>query len=237
LLVIAVVVAIVRGGVWRRHLRAGSGEDILGLLRGAAVRPRAFETIHSLSSRRVLRLLDGRSASLSNARRWARKGRLASGTSRFDLARRAARGGGAVLDLEQPEGAAVAEALAAVNLDRWQRMLDAGVADELTTRVEARLRSAGEPCHIIVADLEGMEMDVLDGAGYGLEPGELWVVLDKGGSPWQSVCRVADLRPARAAFALADIVMSRVGTPQAVQQRCLSGLALEALREAAGHGT
>jgi hypothetical protein len=113
------------GGIWRRSLLSGDADAIVDLLRGAAVRPRAFEEIHSLSSRRLLRLLGGRSISL-------KKGFLACGSRRSELSRRAANGGGKVLDLDQPEGAAVAEVLAAVNLDRWQKVLDRVAGNELT---------------------------------------------------------------------------------------------------------
>jgi hypothetical protein len=232
LLASVAVMAFLRAGVWHRRLREGGAEDVLGLLRGAAVRPRAFEAIHSVSSRRVLRLLGGRSISLSTARRWATKGCLASGTSRCELARDAASGGGIVLDLEQPEAAAVADVLAAVNLDRWQRVLDNSEAHELTARVEASLGSAGEPCRIVVADLEGSEMAVLDGACFGLGAGALWIVLDRDGVAWRMVHRLAGPWPARAALLLADIVVNRVGSHLAVKRRCLSPIALDALREA-----
>jgi hypothetical protein len=236
LLLVVAVFAVVRAGVWRRRIEVGAAEDVVGLLRGATVRPNAFEEIHSVSSRRVLRLVDGRSISLAKARRWAAKGRLASGTSSCELSRDAARGGGVVLDLEQPEAAAVADVLAAVNLDRWQRMLDEGEADELTARVESSLSSAGEPCHIVVGDLEGAEMAVLDGASFGVSFGELRVVLDRKGSVWGRVCRLAESRPAQAAFMVADLVVNSVGTPRTVQRRCLSNLALDALHEASGSG-
>ncbi len=64
---------------WRRSFQGGDADDIVGLLRGAAVKPRSFEGIHALFSRRLLRQVSGRPTSLARARELARKGRLACG--------------------------------------------------------------------------------------------------------------------------------------------------------------
>jgi hypothetical protein len=226
-----VVAFVVRRRRWRRSFQAGDADDIVGLVRGAAVRPRSFEEIHALFARRLLRLVSGRPISLASARDLARKGRLACGRSRSKLARRAARGGGVVLDLDQPESAAVAEALAAVELDQWQELLARATGDELMAQVESRLDAAGEPCRILVADNPERETTVLDGTAIGL--GALWVVLDEGSRLWQSIRRCACRWPARAALLLADAVVEQTGAPPAVRNRCLSTLALEAVLEAA----
>jgi hypothetical protein len=160
----------------------------------------------------------------------ARKGRLACGRDRSDLALRAVRGGGVVLDLNQAESAAVAEVLAAVNLQSWQELLDRAAGDELTAHVESRLAVAGESCRILVADNPGLETTILDGTAIGI--GIYWVVLDQGGRLWQSVHRWAGRSPARAALLLADTVVHLRGVPPAVRHRCLSRLALEAILEA-----
>ena len=109
---------------WRRSFQGGDADDIVGLLRGAAVRPQSYEGIQAVFSRRLLRQVSGRPISLARVRELARKGRLACGRRRTELARRAVRGGGVVLDLDQAESGAVAEVLSAVNLDRWQELLD-----------------------------------------------------------------------------------------------------------------
>ena len=230
-LVFAAFAFVAARGRWRRSFQAGDADDIVGLLRGAAVRPRSFEEIHGLFARRLLRLVSGRPISLAQVCETARKGCLACGSCRSDLARRAVQGGGVVLDLDQAEAAAVAEVLAAVNLDHWQELLDRAVGDGVTARVESRLAGAGEPCRILVADNPGFETTILDGTALGL--GIYWVVLDKGGSLWQSVHRWAGYRPARAALLLADAVIHQRDVPPAVRHRCLSRLALQALLEAA----
>jgi hypothetical protein len=215
-------------------VRVGKAEDVVGLLRGAAIRPHAFEGIYSLFSRRLLPLLSGRSISLRGARKAAKNGRLACGSSRSELARRAAEAGGAVLDTDCPECAVVADALAVVDLDRWQETLDRAARDDLTTRVEARLKSAGEPCRIGIADNIGAELAVLDGAGFALGEHDRWVVVDREGQIWQSIVDLGGRWPARAALVLADHVVYRTGAPSSVRQRCLAGLASEAILEASG---
>jgi transglutaminase-like putative cysteine protease len=232
-LVLAALTVFLSGRRWRRRFRAGDTEDVVGLLRGAAVRPRAFEEIHSLFTRRLLGLVSGRPISLARARGLARVDRLACGSQRSRLARLAARGGGVVLDLERAEGAAVADALAAVNLDRWQELLDRAVGDELTARVEDRLRAAGERCRIAIADRVASEVAMLDGAVFGLGADARWVVVDARSRLWESVRRLSGHWPSRAALLLADSVVHRTGAPAVVLHQCLATLAMDALIEAA----
>lgn len=215
----------------RRSFQGGDADDIVGLLRGAAVSPRSFEEIRALFSRRLLRLVCGRSISLAWAREKARRGVLACGSSRSELVREAVRGGGKVLDLDHAESAAVAEVMAAINLDQWQELLDRAVGDDLTAHVEDRLAAAGEVCRILVADKPGFETMILRGTALGL--GSSWVVLDRDGHPWQSVHRWAGRSPARAALLLADAVVHQGGVPPTVRHRCLSRFAMDALLEAA----
>ena len=217
----------------RRYL-TGSADDVEKLLRGAAVRPGAFNGVHSISSRRLLQTVGGGFISLSKARELAKNSSLACGSRRSGLGRRAARGGGCVLDLEQPEAAAVAEVLAAVDVDRWQESLDGAESHELTKRVEARMAEAGEPCRILVGGGR-REISILDGTALGLD--EVWVVVGGEGDLWLSIRRLLVDAPASAGLVLAEEVLQRVGSPTAVRQRCLAGLALESLTEASTHGT
>ena len=215
---------------WRRSLQGGDADDIVGLLRGAAIRPRSFQGIHALFSRRLLRQVSGRPTSLARVHEMAKKGRLACGTRRAELARRAARGGCVVLDIDQAESGAVAEVMAAVNLDRWQELLDRAAGDELTAHVESRLAAAGDPCRILIVDNPGFERTILDGTAIGV--GVYWVVLDQSGRLWQSIHSWSGRLPARAALLLAEAVVNLCGAPQVVRHRCLSRLALEAMLEA-----
>jgi hypothetical protein len=229
-LVLAAFAFVVGRARWRRSFQAGDADDIVGLVRGVAVRPRSFEGINALATRRLLRLVPGRPTSLARVRETARKGRLACGRGRSELALRAARGGGVVLDLDQAESAAVADVLAAVNLDQWQELLDRAAPHELTAHVEDRIAAAGESCRILVAENPGFETTVLDGTAIGL--GSCWTVLDEGSSLWQSIRSCAGRWPARASLSLAEAVVTQTGVSPAARHRCLSGLALEALLEA-----
>ncbi len=233
----AVMLAVlVVGGRWRRSLRPGDSDDILGLLRGAAARPRAFSGVHSILSRRLLRRVGGRSISLAKARRLASEGRLACGSHRAELSRLGARGGGVVLDLDQPEARTVADALAAVDLDRWHDLLDRATGHELARRVEERLTASGEHCRIAVADLDEGGIAILDGSGFGFGRGTCWVVIDPASRLWRTLCLIGESHPARAALALADIVLSRIGPPPTARRHCLSTLARHAMYEAGGVG-
>ena len=230
-LVLAAIAFVVGRRPWRRSFLPGDADDVVGLVRGAAVRPRSFEEIHALFARRLLRLVSGRPISLARVREMARKGRLACGRGRSELARRAAQGGGVVLDLDQAESAAVADVLAAVNLDQWQELLDRAAGNELTAHVEDRLAAAGESRRILIADNPGFETTILDGTAFGL--GSCWTVLDEGSRLWQSIRRWAGRRPARASLSLAEAVVTQTGVSPAVRRRFLSGLALKALLEEA----
>jgi transglutaminase-like putative cysteine protease len=229
---LAGVMAVVVNRRWRRSFEAGDADDVLGLLRGAALRPRDFEGIHSLFNRRMLPLLTGASISLARARELAGRGRLACGSPRTELARLAAAGGGAVLDIEHAESRTIAEAMAAVDLDRWQSLLDRATSYPLVVRVEDALAAVGEPCHLQIAAGVGNDIAVLDGAAFGLGSRACWVVVDGTGEPWRVVCELADRYPARAELVLADLVLRRKGAPEKTVAQCLAGLAEKALREA-----
>jgi hypothetical protein len=241
----AVVAAILLAGTWGviashrggRSFKAGDADDVLGLLRGAALRPRDFEGIHSVFNRRMLPLLSGSSISMARARALARRGRLACGSSRTVLARLAAAGGGAVLDFERAESRTIAVAMAAVDLDRWQRLLDRATTYPFVTRVESALAAAGEPCRLQIAAGVGNDIAVLDGAAFGLGRRACWVMVDGSGEPWRVVCELADRYPARAELVLADLVLRRKGAPAASVARCLAGLAEESLHEASRGGS
>jgi transglutaminase-like putative cysteine protease len=231
---VGLLVAMIARLRWRRDFRAGDADDVAELVRGAAVRPRAFANIHSLFSRGLLRCLSGRPISLARARKLAGSGRLACGSRSGALACDAARRGGVVLDLDSTISAAAAEALAAVNLDRWSDLIDRAEANTLTIHVEERLRTAGEPCRIGVADGVGPEMVILEGSAFGLGSHARWFFVDSNCGMWRSLLRLTERQPARAALLFADIVLHRSGAASVVRQRCLSLLASEALLEAAG---
>jgi hypothetical protein len=220
---------------WRRRIHGGSENDVPGLLRGAATRPEAFARIRPLFTRRVVPRLGRPPTSLARARKESLRGRLYRGSRRARLAMQASVGGGMVIDAGLPAGRAVAEALGAVDLDRWQDLIDRSWSDDLTAAVERALVSGGQPCRLRVANHVGQEMMVLDGTSLRLGTAGSWVVFDVEGELWRKAhCLARQRQPARAALWLADSVVHRVGVPHEARGRCLAGLAEEALVERAG---
>jgi len=168
LLIVVVAVVVLFRRPWRRSLHPGDGSDLSDLLRGAAARPEAFERIRPLFNRRVVPLLERPPVSLAQARDGLCRGRLGSGSSKSRLAVEAAAAGGMVIDGNSREGRAVAEALGAVDLDRWQEILERSRIEPLTERVEEALDAAGEPCRLRVASKVGQHISVMDGRAFGL---------------------------------------------------------------------
>ena len=173
-LVSAGLVVALRSRRWRRHLHVGSETDVPDLLRGAATRPQAFARIRPLFTRRVVPLLGRSPISLARARSESLHGRLCRGSRRTRLATKASMGGGVVIDAELSAGRAVAEALGAVDLDRWQILLDRSRSADLTSKVEEALASGGQRCRLRLAEKVGQEMTVLDGGLLGLSREACW---------------------------------------------------------------
>ena len=234
LLVVGTAAVVLFRRPWRRSLRPGDGSDLSDLLRGAAARPEAFARIRPLFSRRVVPLLKRPPVSLAQARDGLARGRLGSGSSNSRLAVEAAAAGGLVIDGNSCEGRAVAEALGAVDLDRWQEILERSRIEPLTARVEEALDAAGEPCRLRVASKVGQHIAVLDGHAFGLGRRSCRVVVDEESELWRVVCGLGRRRPARAALLLADSVVHLIGVPPQSRPRCLGALAEAALEESGG---
>jgi transglutaminase-like putative cysteine protease len=232
LVMVAATVVVVRRS-WKRSLHPGDGSDLSDLLRGAAERPQAFARIRPLFSRRVVPLLERSPISLAQARAGLRRGRLGSGSSKSRLAVEAA-AGGMVIDGDSREGRAVAEALGAVDLDRWQEILEGSWIEPLTERIEGALDAAGEPCRLRIASDVGQHMAALDGRAFGLGRSSCWVVIDEESELWKGVCDIGHRQPARAALLLADSVVHLIGVPPLFRPRCLAALAEAALIETGG---
>jgi hypothetical protein len=232
--------ALVAGGLllarpaWNRRFEAGDGADLVGLLRGAAARPDAFARVGALFSRPVVPLLGGRRLSLRAARSKARSGRLASGRRSSAIAAEVAEAGGAVIDVQHPVGEAVAAALAAIDLDRWQQHVHRAAESALALRVEMLLTAAGEPCRVLVAENLGEPLAVLDLAVFGHGRAPRWVLVDGDGEMWKRLAELAERRPAAAELALVDAVLEGLGARDATVRRVLRDPAARAISEAAG---
>ena len=233
LVVVAAAVVVARRS-WRRRLHPGDGSDLSDLLRGAAERPQAFARIRPLFNRRVVPLLERSPISLAQARDGLRRGRLGSGSRTSRLAVAAAVAGGMVIDGGSRQGRVVAKALGAVDLDRWQEILERSWIEPVAGRVEEALDAAGEPCRLRIASGVGQQILVLDGRAFGLGRASCRVVIDEESGLWKAVCGLGSRQPARAALLLADSVVDAMGVPSQSRPRCLKALAEAALLESGG---
>jgi hypothetical protein len=234
LLFLAGLAVLLGGRTWERRLHVGPKNDLPGLLRGAATRPGAFARIRPVFTRRVVPLLGRPPTSLARARKESLRGRLCRGSAGTRLAEQASTGGGLVIDAEQAAGRAVADVLGAIDLDRWQEVLDSSWSDDVTAEVEAALGAGGQPCRLRVANGLGQETMVLDGGLLGLGTDDCLAIVNAEGDLWRTVRSLTRQRePARAVLWLADSMVHRIGVPYEALGRCLASLAAAAVKERA----
>jgi hypothetical protein len=139
-----------------------------------------------------------------------------------------------VIDGGSRQGRVVAKALGAVDLDRWQEILERSWIEPVAERVEEALDAAGEPCRLRIASGVGQQILVLDGRAFGLGRASCRVVIDEESGLWKAVCGLGSRQPARAALLLADSVVDAMGVPSQSRPRCLKALAEAALLESGG---
>lgn len=167
--IVALPLLMLGGAAWplwgtrtRRAIKLDVGADLSRLLQGVLQQPGAFGHVSALFNRPLVPLLDGRAISLNRARELASAGRLYRTRNRPELAKRAIRSGAAVLDAASPEGCTVADALGAVDLDRWSALIDRAAANPLTDGMNRLLERCGEDwCVRISTEVPG-GLSVLD---------------------------------------------------------------------------
>ncbi len=155
------------GGRTRRATTLDDSADLSRLLQGVLQQPGAFGHVGALFHRPLVPLANGHAISLHRARELAPRGRLYRTRTRAALAAQAIRSGAAVLDDCTPEGSTVADALGAVDIDRWSSMLESSTSDRTLTAVDAALRARGEDWCIRMAPIVPGGMAVLDLAPLG----------------------------------------------------------------------
>jgi hypothetical protein len=232
-LLLAAVILRLRQNAPQRNFSPGGRDDMADLVRAAAVHPEFFGGIHALFGRKLVPVLARKSISVARAVAVAGRGMLAVGGREGVLALRAARRG-TVIDGGTTVGIAAAEALGAVDLDDWHRLLSRSWNDPIARRVGEALTAAGEPFHLQIARDVGEDIAILDGARLGLSARERWIVLDAASDLWSRTVDLARRRPAAAALFLALSVIDRLGLPQALRDPFLAGLARAALDERDG---
>jgi hypothetical protein len=198
--------------VWRsrstiRDFSLSETPEVAGLLRGALARPESYREIPALFRRRVVPMLAGRPMSLDRARRIAGRGRLAVGTGGSRLARRALEQRQYVVDGSRPEGEAVATVLGAVNLDRWDRVIDRGEDHPVLQHLENEAVAIGMDWKLVLSSDTGGEIRILDGplAGGGRECA--LIAVDSSSATWCRVVELGERSPVAAALFLADHVV------------------------------
>jgi hypothetical protein len=233
------------GGRTRRAIKLDAGGDLSRLLQGVLQQPGAFSHMSALFHRPLVPLVgpspDSRSSShaisLNKARELASLGRLYRTRERPPIAVRAAATGAAVLDDRSTEGHTVADALGAVDLDRWSRLLAVASTEPTIESLNARQRAQGEDWAARISrDVPG-GLAVLDLGPLGTRLRGVHgtrVVLIDDRLPWLTdVRRLAQTSPSAAAFTALDHLVEHLDLPPDRRARLLADAARAALEEQA----
>lgn len=233
-LLLGAVVALA-GGRTRRAFKLDHSADLSRLLQGVLQQPGAFGAMSALLYRPLVPLVGAGAISLQRARELAAKGRLYRTHERPPLAMRASRAGTAVLDTRSPEGRTVADALGAIDLDRWDARLVASRTTPLVDEVNALLHRRREGWTLRVAPettgrIAVLDLDALRARMPGLRGSR--VVLVDSGCGWlvEAEARFAKA-PRAAAFAVLDQVADQLDLPEDRRALLLSEGARAALLE------
>lgn len=219
---------------WRR-MRLDPRGDLPRLLLGALQQPEAFGPGSTVFHRRLVPLARGRPISLARAWDLAARGELYASRRRSKLALEAARRGWRVVDVRRPEGATVAEALGAVDLDDWDRLLARSRSHPLLDSLNEHLRRRGERWSVRVAPDVTPSPTVVRVPRPRLRAGRpsRIVVLDENETWLAAATSAAHARPAEALFTVADRLVAILDLPDPRPARLLAPLARAATREVA----
>jgi hypothetical protein len=211
-----------------RQTQLDEQHDISRLLQGALARPEAFQHVAALFEQPLVPRRGKGLISLSEAYALAAAHRLYSSDAGLPFSERAVEAGAVVLDAMRPEGRVVAEALGAVNLDRWDRLLRQAHFSELLERVNATLRERGERWVVMVSSAVTQEPAVLKVPG---TKDERWIVVNADASWLARAGALFPERPARALFGVIDQLAVWLRLNPSRKARLLSRLARSALHE------
>jgi hypothetical protein len=222
----------------RRAIKLDDSADLSRLLQGVLQQPGAFGHVAALFHRPLVPLCDGAAISLHRARELAARGRLYRTRERSALAARAIRSGGAVLDDRTAEGRTVADALGAVDLDRWSALLERSHADAIIAGANAALRDRGADwCVRVSSDVAG-GLAVLDLSAIGARipgmPASRLVVLDDRDETLARAAVLAQHNVRAAVLLVLDHVAGRLGVGEERRGRLLAAVARAALLETFG---
>ncbi len=209
--------------------------DLGKLIQGVLQQPGAFGHIHAVFYRPIVPLADGRAVSLSRARELASRGRLFSTRLRPELARTALAAGAAVVDYVLEEGKTVADALGAIDLDQWSKMIAIAADEPLLDEVNRLLRSEGEDWMVrsgteVKAGVAALDLRPLGARLPGVK-GTRLVLIDNQ-APWlDEARRYFESRPQAATFMVLDQLALRLNLPRRRRGQILGESARQAILE------
>jgi hypothetical protein len=235
MLAMLAMVALMRGRT-RRDTKLDDSADLSRLLQGVLQQPGAFGHMSALFHRPLVPLVGGRAISLQRARELASRGRLYSSNIRASLAGRAARAGAAVLDVHAPEGRTVADALGAVDLDRWDGRLGTSWSSPLIDAVNRALAHTGEPWSVrlsqqVTGGVASIDLAPLRTKVAGFR-GSRAVIADAKATWMLEAEALFATAPRAAVFAVLDELAERLDLPEDRRAPLLAGGARAALLEA-----
>lgn len=229
------MLALMRGRT-RRDTKLDDSADLSRLLQGVLQQPGAFGHMSALFHRPLVPLVGGGAISLQRARELASRGRLYCSNVRASLASRAARSGAAVLDVHAPEGRTVADALGAVDLDRWDARLGSSWSSPLIDAVNRTLARTGEPWSVRLASqvtggVASIDLAPLRTKVPGFR-GSRAVVADANATWMLEAEALFATTPRAAIFSVLDELAERLDLPEDRRAPLLAGGARGALLEA-----
>jgi len=221
----------------RRTVALESSTDLSELLQGVLQHPESFRALPAVFQRPLVPVAGGPALSIDEARRMASEGRLFRTGARSKLAEEAIRSRTRVLDENVPEARTVADALGAIDLDVWDRLLGSGESSPLLSAVNRHLEQIGEPWWVVVAEAPRGGARTLDLGLLGLRRHRLRgrrVIVVESGDPWLAEAIVGYAkRPKAALFAALDRIAEAIDLPDARRARLLLVGARELIAEVA----
>jgi hypothetical protein len=188
--------------------------DVSRILQGALQQPQAFRHLDTVFKARLIPLINGSALSLEDAHRLARRGRLYTSGARRDLARRAQKGGAAILDHRRPPARVVAQALGAIDLDAWETLLAGTQTGPVIDDANRLLALADEAWTILAQNDVPGGVATLDLGPLGVRvhqgPATRVIVVERSSDEMTDVERRHVTRPAEATFDFLDDLLGRV---------------------------
>jgi hypothetical protein len=169
----------------------------------------------------------------------ARAGLLYSGGRDHSLPETAAKRGNRVIDLERPEGRAVAGTLGAIDLEELAHFRSRGQRYAILDQLERILDEAGHPWELRVVEQLGRPLRSIDleklGVGRRSDVRRV-ILLDDEDAAWTRWAPRHSREPAQARFGLLEDLLARLELSPQASGEIMTAVAAEALLEHARGG-